>query len=407
MRIVKLWENIRLATDFLTANKLRSGLTMLGMIIGVGAVITLVSIGEGARSQVTQQIEGLGTNLISVMPGSAQRGRMFVGMGTVTSLTYEDAEAIAAHCPAVKAVAPEITRPVTTRYSGNNWSTNMTATTTEFQEIRRWPVSEGRFFDHYENQGQRLVCVLGDTVIKNLFGNEEYLGKVIKIESLNFRVIGRMSPKGSQGFFDFDDLIFIPLLTAQRKVFNIKNVRNISVEVKERQLMEEAKSQIRNVLRQRHRLGPGEDDDFMLFSQTDILQTAQGVTTTLTLLLASIAGVSLIVGGIGIMNIMLVSVTERTREIGLRKAVGARQKDILLQFVTEATMLSVVGGVMGIVLGAGGAKLFTYLLRWPMGNSWFWYLVAVGFSGAIGMFFGIYPAWRAARLDPIVALRYE
>ncbi len=402
-------ESVRVALRGLRANKLRSLLTMLGIIIGVSAVIVLVAIGQGARSSITGQIEGLGSNLLIVMPGQTDSGGIRGGAGSLTNLTMDDVSAIQNKADAVQAVAPQAGRGVQVVLGNQNTSTQVVGTTPDFQAVRNSYPAVGRFFTSQQVMARAKVAVVGTTVVTNLLGdpNANIVGKIIQINRVPFQVIGVMESKGSSGFQDNDDQIFIPITTAQARLIGNDNVRTIFVEAKSPDLMDTASQQISRILRVQHKLTENVPDDFSVRSQADILSTVQGVTQALTLLLGGIAGISLLVGGIGIMNIMLVSVTERTREIGIRKAIGAKKRDILFQFLIEAVVLSILGGVVGILLGGGGAMALSRLAGMPAEVSLASVSIAFCFSAAIGIIFGVFPAQKAARLDPIDALRYE
>ncbi|MBI4321212.1 MAG: ABC transporter permease [Chloroflexi bacterium] len=413
---MNLGESIRIALRALAANKLRSALTMLGMIIGVGAVIALMSVGKGAQAMVTSQIQGMGTNLLFVSPGNQQQGGIRQGQGTAPTLTLEDAEALAdpVNVPAISAVAPESMMGAQVVAGPQNTRTRVTGTTPSFEDVRNFHVAEGEFISKQHLDARSAVAVLGSNVAADLFGGMDPIGQTVRINQVNFRVIGVMESKGSQSMGNQDDQIIVPLTTLQQKLNRQRtarggqNVNTIYVQVADEELMDDAVEQIGELLRQRHRVA---QDDFTIRSQQDLLATATQITGIMTILLGSIAGISLVVGGIGIMNIMLVSVTERTREIGIRKAVGAKKRDILMQFLIEATVVSLVGGAIGLLLGVGLSTLISQInLGGQRMNTMISpdaVVLAVGVSAAIGIFFGIYPATRAARLHPIEALRYE
>ncbi len=397
---------IRVALRAIAANPLRSVLTMLGVIIGVGAVVAMVSIGQGARQAVTEQVQSLGSNLLTVFAGTQQFGGVAT-TGQVRTLTREDGEAIQEEVANVTGVSAEIQRQAQVVFREQNVFTQVSGVTPEFPDVRNFHPGTGDFITEEDMRRRTKVAVLGQTVASALFPDTEPVGQQIKIRGVTFTVIGVMESKGATGFFDRDDIVFVPLSTAQRRLFGIDYVRTIYVQVASPGAMEAAQASLTEVLRARHRLGPERDDDFTIRSQADILQAFTGVSRTMTLLLGGIAAVSLIVGGIGIMNIMLVSVTERTREIGIRKAVGARTRDILVQFLIESVALSVSGGIIGILLGIIGSRLITRLAGWATLLSPQAVLLAFFFAVAVGVFFGLYPAQRAARLDPIEALRHE
>jgi putative ABC transport system permease protein len=404
-----LQSSVQIAVRALGANKLRSILTMLGVIIGVGAVVTMVSIGQGARASIAQQVQALGSNLLTVFPGSIGQFGIRQGLGSVRTLTVEDADAIAAGIPAVEAVTAEFSRNAQVVHGSENVNTNVSGVTPDFQEVRNTFVTDGTFFTAADMASRARVAVVGRTVVEDLFGDRAAvpIGQTIKINRVTFTIIGVLEEKGATGFNDRDDIILVPLSTAQRRLFGVDFVRAIYVKVRMPEEMDGTLEDVETLLRGRHRIHPGEDSDFTIRNQADIIATFQGVTQTMTLLLGGIAAVSLLVGGIGIMNIMLVSVTERTREIGIRKAVGATRRDILSQFLVEALVLSLLGGFIGLLLGIAGSGLISRFAGWTTLVSPASLVLAVSFAAAVGIFFGIYPAQRAARLDPIVALRYE
>jgi putative ABC transport system permease protein len=412
---MNLAENVRLALTALRANKLRSFLTMLGMIIGVAAVITLVSVGQGVEVFVAEQFQGLGNDLLFVFPGQIRpdgppRQRR-------AGLTNDDVIALSDPLvvPDLVRVAPDYTRSTVVTRGRYETRTSITGTSSEFPEVRNFYPVSGRFFDEQDNAAAARVAVLGQTVYEALFPNgEPPVGEIIKINNLNFRVIGLMEEKGGSGFNDQDNLVLVPLNTSQRRLFPARRADGkmridlIYAQVIDSSRQEAAIVQMELALRDSHRLDLDEENDFTVLSQAEIVSAFAQVTNVLTTFLAVIAAISLLVGGIGIMNIMLVSVTERTREIGLRKAVGAKQGDILWQFLTEAITIAVVGGTLGLVLGTAGTFLIGRLSdSLSPGVAWGSVVLAIGFSAAVGLFFGIFPARRAARLNPIDALRYE
>ena len=404
----RVWISLEIALSALKSNKMRAALTMLGIIIGVAAVIAMIALGSGAKAKVAQQIASIGTNSLIVLPGSTTSGGLRMGSGSITTLTYEDARAIAAECSAVTAAAPTLMRTAQVVFRGMNWSTLISGTIPEYQEVRGWEVSAGRFFSQQEVDGATKVCLLGQTVANNLFGDMDPVGQTVRIKKVPFLVIGTLSPKGqSLGGTDQDDAVLVPLTSAQKRLFGITYVGAILAQATDTALLGEAESQIRQLLHQRHRIPPGAEDDFTVRNLTEIMAAAEQSVRVMSLLLGSIASVSLLVGGIGIMNIMLVSVTERIREIGLRMALGARPADILLQFLVESATLSLMGGLVGILVGALGSRLITYFASWPTLISPGSILLAFVFSAGVGIFFGFYPARRASLLNPIEALRHE
>jgi macrolide transport system ATP-binding/permease protein len=404
----ELKESLSMALVSVFLNKLRSFLTMLGIIVGVGAVIAMIAIGEGASAQITARISQMGSNLLMVRPGF-QQGPARSAAGAQITLTVDDALAIANECPSVAKVDANVNRNAQVVYKNKNANTNITGATPNYPEIRNFPVAEGSFITDEDNRLERRVAVLGKTVVEELFGDQDPIGEYIKIQRSIFQVIGVMSEKGGSGFQDQDDVIFVPLLTAMKRLLGVNYVRTINVEAKSRNVMAQAQTEVTNLLRERHKkyILPGQEDDFTVQSQSEILSTVQATSKTFTLLLAGIAIVSLIVGGIGIMNIMFVSVTERTREIGIRKAIGAQRRDILGQFLIEAIIVSLSGGIIGIGLGMGVSKIMGRFGGWNTVITPGSVLLAFCFAFAVGLFFGFYPARKASGLNPIEALRYE
>ncbi|HLE18603.1 MAG TPA: ABC transporter permease, partial [Syntrophales bacterium] len=402
---------IKISLRSIRVNKMRSALTMLGIIIGVGAVITMLAVGTGARQKIEEQIASMGSNLLIVLPGATTAGGVRMGAGTQSTLSMGDAEAIQKECPAVLYVAPVLGGVAQVVYGNQNWSTGITGTTPGIFEIRDWRFSEGRPFTDDDVRSASKVCLLGQIVVDNLFGSINPVGQIVRIKNVPFTVIGVLERKGQSATGqDQDDAIFIPVTTAQKKLFGTAfpgMVRIISVKAKSADDLSSAEKQITELLRQRHRIGPKQDDDFSVRNLTQMMQAAEQSARVMGWLLGSVASVSLLVGGIGIMNIMLVSVTERTREIGIRMAVGAKTWDIRLQFLIEALILSLIGGIFGIILGISGSQLLSMMADWPTIVSPLSILLAFSFSGIVGIFFGYYPAMKASRLDPIEALRYE
>jgi putative ABC transport system permease protein len=398
----------RIALRALARNKLRSFLTMLGIIIGVGAVIAMVAIGEGAKQRVQDQIARLGTNVLVVLPGTVTLGGARSGSGGVQTLVASDARAIMSEIPLVSAASP-VLRSVQQVIGGDqNWSTSIQGVAPEFQQIRNWEVSEGRFISDADVDSTAKVALVGQTVAKNLFGDESPLDAIIRVKKIPFRIIGVLGPKGQTGFgTDQDDTIMIPYTTMQKRILGITYVQQIVVSAASADQTQQVQDQITMLLRQRHRLRSGRNDDFNIRNLSDITEAASNSATVMAVLLGSIASVSLLVGGIGIMNIMLVSVTERTREIGIRMAVGARSRDIMLQFIVEAVVMAASGGLIGILVGMGSSLLLKALVQLPALIRPDIIAIAFFVSGSVGVFFGFYPARKAANLDPIDALRYE
>jgi putative ABC transport system permease protein len=406
-------EAVRSALQALRANPLRSALTMLGIFIGVAAVIAMVAIGAGARAMVLEQIRSLGSNIMIVLPGNVTSGGVRLGSGARATLTIDDAIALEKEIPSVQIAAPQV-RGGSQVVAGNlNWSTVVQGVVPGFFEAREWDVTNGRLFLPEEIDRRAQVALLGQTVARSLFDESDPVGQSIRIRNVPFTVIGVLAGKGQTTFgTDQDDVVMVPLGTARQRVFgvnraNARSVGSILIKVVEGDDMAQAEEDIRSLLRQRHRLQASEDDDFFVRNLSEVAATRDASSRTLALLLAAVAAVSLAVGGIGIMNIMLVSVTERTREIGVRLAVGARPRDIRGQFLIEATTLSVLGGAAGAALGIGAAIIIASFAGWPTLVQPESIALAIGFSGLVGIFFGFYPAQRAARLDPIEALRHE
>ncbi|HLK58268.1 MAG TPA: ABC transporter permease [Chthonomonadaceae bacterium] len=414
---MNLLESFRVALSGLLSNKMRTALTMLGIIIGVGVVIVVVAIGQGATKSVTDAVNSLGTNLLTVLPGSA-RIRINAATssgtnGTASRLTLADAKLIAKDFPTtVEAVAPQVRSNVQIRLGNKDSTTNLTGTTTDYPLCNNTEVNKGRYFTDAETDGSQKVCVCGTTIADKLTGdaNTDLTGQSISINRQQFKVLGMLTPKGSGAFGqDQDDIILVPITTAMRRVLNQQFINSMSVRCTTKDTMPIAQEQISNFLRNRHHLTPPfpDNDDFNIRSQTELLQRQQSVTDTMTSLLSAIAVISLIVGGIGIMNIMLVSVTERTREIGIRKAIGATPRDILIQFLIEAASIALLGGVIGVGVGVGGALILAATAHWNTIVSVTSVIAGLVTSAGVGLFFGIYPASKAAQLHPIEALRYE
>ncbi|HEX5605427.1 MAG TPA: ABC transporter permease [Candidatus Binatia bacterium] len=399
---------LRIALRALARNKLRAFLTMLGIIIGVGAVIAMVAIGEGAKSTIRAQIAALGTNVLIVLPGSNVQGGVRAGFGNVNTLIDADAKAMSRELPSVAFVSPVLRRQEQVVAANLNWGTLAQGVAPEFQQIRDWEVAQGRFLHEGDMDSAAKVAVIGQTVARQLFGSDDALDAVIRIRNIPFRVIGVLAPKGQTGQgTDQDDTVMIPYSTMQKRLMRITWVQSIVVKAVSAERVEEAEEQITLLLRQRHRIGPDREDDFNVRNLSDIAEAATTTARVMAVLLGSVASISLLVGGIGIMNIMLVSVTERTREIGIRMAVGARSRDIMLQFLVEAVVMAAMGGLIGILLGIGSSEAIKQWAQWPTLINPGIIAIAFLFSGAVGVFFGFYPAKKAANLDPIEALRYE
>ncbi|OLN32103.1 ABC transporter permease [Desulfosporosinus metallidurans] len=405
---MNIFESIRVSLRALRANKLRSVLTMLGIIIGVAAVIAMVGIGNGATASITSQIQGMGSNLLTISSGQSNSGGVKGGVGSLTTLSMTDVSKIQIGA-AVKAVAPVSGTNAQVVLGSGNTSTSITGTTEGYETIKNVTMARGRYLTKEDVSSGARVAVLGPTVVENLLGdaNASIIGDIIKINNVPFQVIGVTTATGSTGFQSSDDMITAPITTVQARLMGKKTLRNILVSATSADMMQTAQDEITAALHKAHKIQTGKADDFRVQNQADMLATMTSVTQTLTMLLGGIAGISLLVGGIGIMNIMLVSVTERTREIGIRKAIGAKGMDILLQFLIEAVVLSILGGGIGIALGYGGSSLAGKALSMSTSISMTSVFLAFGFSAAIGIIFGVFPARKAAAMDPIDALRYE
>jgi putative ABC transport system permease protein len=403
---MNLSASMRIALRAIVGNPLRSLLTMLGVIIGVGSVVAMISIGQGAREATTQQVQALGSNLLTVFAASPQQAGI-AGTGLVQTMTLDDAQAIQKEIPHVNGVSAEFSRSAQVVFQNANTFTQISGVTPQFPDVRNFHPAEGQFFTDADIRRRAKVALVGKTVAGKLFPGIDPVGQLIRIQGSTFTVIGVMEEKGATGFSDRDDVVFVPLTAAQYRLFGVTYIRSMYVQVDNADNMDAVQQGLTDLLRTRHRIPAYRDNDFIIRSQADILQAFTGVSQTMTWLLGGVAAVSLIVGGIGIMNIMLVSVTERTREIGIRMAIGAQRRDILLQFLVESVTVSVTGGLIGIALGILGSRLITQLAGWATLLSPQAILLAFVFAVAVGVFFGLYPAQRAAKLDPIEALRHE
>lgn len=396
---------IKVAFRGILANKMRTALTMLGIIIGVASIISMLSIGEGAKQQVIESISRFGTNLLRVRPGSARMGH--IRTGAVETLTIKDAEAISREVSGIRAVAPVAGRSTQVKYGNKNTNTSITGTTPEYPGINNFQVAEGRFLDDTDIKVMKRVAVLGNTVRQDLFGDGPALGEEIKVQGQTFTVIGITHPKGQSSWSDPDDQVFIPVSTAQRRIFSQVYLNDITIQVEDASAIPRVKEDLERLLRERHRIAPGAVSDFTIRDFTEMVNAMQETSRTFTVLLSGIAAVSLLVGGIGVMNIMLVSVTERTREIGVRMAVGAKRSDILKQFLIEALVITITGGLIGVAAGASIAVLLSKFGEWETVITMWSVGLGFVFSAVVGLVFGIYPARKASLMDPIEALRYE
>lgn len=404
---MSIMESIQIALEGLVANKMRAALTMLGIIIGVSAVIAMLALANGASGKMMGDIQKMGTNMLVVMSGQTKSGAVRGGFGSMETLTMEDADTILTKCPTVVKISPEVKSNAQVKFQNKNTSTSIAGITSDYMSICNYKIDKGKMFRARDVTSARKVAVIGSTTAKDLFGKLSPVGKKITIRGIEFDVIGVLASKGTGGFGDSDDQVMVPVTTAMRRLFGTTHVRTIYAQTVSMDMMDRATSQISRVLRKRHRITKGSDDDFVIRNQQEIMDMANQASAIFTMLLAGIASVSLLVGGIGVMNIMLVSVTERTREIGIRKALGARRRDIQWQFLVEALVLSMTGGVAGIING--------FLLSWIVGKisglnaavTMGSVLLSFGFAAMVGIFFGYYPARAASRLDPIQCLRYE
>ncbi len=406
---MNMWMILKISIKALNKNKVRSILTMLGIIIGVGAVIAMVSLGQGAQRQVQESIASMGTNSLRVMAGSMRTFGIHSGAGSINTLTPEDFDAMAAECPAVKLVSPNASTSAQVVFGNQNWGTRIDGYNQNLPDIRNWQVASGTFFTEGQVKNAARVAVLGQTVVDQLFGGSDPIGQTIRIKNLTFQVLGVLAKKGQTAWGqDQDDTVIVPYTTVMKKFLRgVLYVQSGSVGAVSARATYAAQEQISQLLRQRHRLGPFQDDDFTVRNLSEIADTADATNRIMTALLASIAAVSLLVGGIGIMNIMLVAVSERTREIGIRMAIGARPNHVRIQFLSESILLCIWGGILGLFAGLGGSIGMAKILGWPTLVSYNSVFISIFFSAAIGIFFGYYPAHKAAAMDPIEALRYE
>jgi putative ABC transport system permease protein len=406
---MKLANILKIAVRSLSRNKMRSFLTMLGVIIGVAAVIAMLAVGQGARDMINSQIAALGTNVLLVFPGAFSQGGVRMEAGSSSRMTEEDAAAVRKLCPAVAFVSPMARTSAQVKAGNQNWRTSVQGAYPEYLDIRDWPLQSGMGFTDADQRSATKVCVVGTTVVQNIFpGLQDVVGQTVRIRNLPFKIIGVLASKGQNAMGqDQDDIVIAPFSTVQKKLMGITYANSLIASARSEARIEEARQEINQVLVDRRKGSAGDGADFTIRTQTDIGDAAEATSRTLSVLLAAIACVSLIVGGIGIMNIMLVSVTERTREIGIRMAVGARGGDVLMQFLVEALVMSFTGGILGVAAGAGFSVLISQTQGWPVTISPFSIALGFGFSAGIGVFFGWYPAQKAASLKPIDALRYE
>ena len=405
--VIQGWQTALIALRALRRNKMRSTLTALGIIIGVASVVAMVAVGNGAQARITKQVSALGQNLLTVFAGSKKTGGVQSGFGSASTITLADAEAIAREVPDLAAISPEVSTTAQAIANGRNWSTSVVGESQDYLKIRSWKMAAGSMFDERDVRGSARVAVIGPTTANELFGPLNPVGQSVRIKNIPFTIIGLLESKGAgMGGMNQDDRIIIPYTTAMKRITGDKYLRSVHVQIASASRMEIAQQQITGLLRQRHRITEG-NDDFNIFNQKEIADTVNSISTVITLLLGSVAGISLVVGGIGIMNIMLVSVTERTREIGIRIAVGAQPGDIRLQFLIEAVTLSLLGGLIGVMAGVGASRLVSMVADFNAIVSIGSMILAFGVSSFIGIFFGFYPAHKAAALNPIEALRYE
>lgn len=400
-----------MAIRSLKINKMRSILTSLGIIIGVSAVIIMLAVGSGASKKIAKDMESMGSNLLMIRSASANSGGVRMGFGTKPSLTLKDADAISKNCRGILAVAPYSSGTEQLTYGNQNWSTTVGGTTASYLFIRNYEISNGRNITGEDVQNNAKIAIIGNTVATELFGDVDPINKTMRIGSVPFKIVGLLKTKGQSGMgMDQDDLVFIPITTAQKKVFGTDfpgTVKMINVKATDSEILDTTQEDITDLLKRRHHIGKTQDDDFEIRNLAEMQETIKSSAKTMSILLGAIASVSLLVGGIGIMNIMLVSVTERTKEIGIRMAIGAKASDIRIQFLIESFLLSIIGGIVGVIIGVVGAKSIELFSSMSIAISWFSIALALGFSGAIGVLFGYYPAYKASLLNPIDALRYE